>query len=138
MEAQAHASDHATSLPLWFQQNCRDADWVRLLAWESLQTMDDVVLDETERQHVCRRVAGIIKQNQAEGRLRGDVAPEHLHLAKISLAMFPVAMPQMTRLITGHSPRAPKFQRAYAKFLETISPGFRTTPEKAKQPSNLR
>ena len=122
---QAADPELVSSLPLWFKQNCLDADWVRLLAWESLQTVNDAVLDEKERRRLARQVAACIRQKQELGRLRDDVPAHFLQLAKVSLAMLPVALPQLARLIIGHSPRNPKFQREYAQFLETISIGFR-------------
>ena len=125
IEEQAPQTDVATSLPLWFKQNCQDTDWVRLLAWESLQTTKDAVMDETERRRVSRQSVARIKRKQAAGVLRRDVPAEFLQLAKVSLAMFPQALPQLARIITGRSPHSPSFQREYARFLETISTGFR-------------
>src|ERR1019366_1819712 len=124
-EAQAPKTDQVSTVPLWFQQNCQDADWVRLLAWESLQTTGEKVLDETERRRVSRRATDRIRQRQVTGVLRADVAAVHLQLAKVSLAMFPLALPQLVRIIVGCSPHDPKFQREYARFLETISAAFR-------------
>ena len=125
IEAQMPESDTASSLPLWFRQNCRDIDWVRLLAWESLQAGSGTVLDERERRRLARQAVARIKKRQAAGRLRKDVAAAHLQLAKTSLAMFPMALPQLARLILGHSPHDPKFQRDYARFLQTVSKAFR-------------
>jgi len=122
---QASPADVVSSLAPWFRQNCQDADWVRLLAWESLQTTNDLVLDEKERRRHSLQSIGSIRKKQAAGRLRSDVDAACLQLAKVSLAMFPMALPQVARLITGRSPRNPGFQRAYARFLETISVGFR-------------
>jgi AcrR family transcriptional regulator len=124
-QAQAPQSDLASSLPIWFRQNCDDADWVRLLAWESLQTAGKPVVDERERRRVSRQATARIRQKQAAGGLRRDVAAVHLQLAKVSLAMFPLALPQLVRIIVGRSPHDPKFQREYTRFLETISVGFR-------------
>jgi len=125
VEAQAADQDLVSSVPLWFKQNCLDADWVRLLAWESLQAVKDKVLDETERRQLSRRAVTLIKQRQKAGRLRNDVPADFLQLAKVSLSMFPLALPQAVRLITGRSPHDAKFQRDYARFLETISKAFR-------------
>ena len=125
IEAQVAENDLVSSLPLWFRQNCQDADWVRLLAWESLQTAGDSVLDEKERRRISRLAAGRIKQKQAAGRLRADVPAAFLQLAKVSLSMFPMALPQLARIITNRSPRDPKFQREYGRVLETISMAFR-------------
>ena len=125
VEAQSPGKDFVSAMPQWFAQNCQDADWVRLLAWESLQTLKDSVIDEAERARRSRSAGQLIKQKQAAKILRADVPPDFLLLAKVSLAMFPMAMPQVTRLLTGKSPRDVKFQKSYTKFLETISNAFR-------------
>lgn len=125
IEAQLPESDTASSLPLWFRQNCRDTDWVRLLAWESLQTDDEAVLDERERRRLTLQAIARVKEKQAAGRLRKDVSAVHLQLAKVSLSMFPMALPQLARIILGYSPHSPRFQREYAQFLESISTAFR-------------
>ena len=125
IESQTASNDEISNVSLWFQQNCRDTDWVRLLAWESLQTTNDVVLDEAERRRLVRQAAAHIRKKQAAGILRKDVSADFLQLAKVSLSMFPLALPQVARLITGRSPHDAKFQRDYARFLETISAAFR-------------
>lgn len=125
VEAQASELDPASCLSIWFKQNCLDSDWVRLLAWESLQTVKDLVLDEKERRRIAQAAAARIREKQKAGSLRADVPAPFLQLARISLSMFPTALPQLTRVITGSSPQNPKFQREYARFLETISAAFR-------------
>jgi AcrR family transcriptional regulator len=112
---------------VWFQQNCADADWVRLLAWESLHADADRVIDERERRHAVLAAIAALRHDQSAGRLRPDVDAAFMLLAKISLSMFPFALPQAARLITGRSPHDKKFQRDYAHFLETIADGFRPT-----------
>ncbi len=123
--AQAPPNDLVSSLPLWFKENCLDTDWVKLLAWESLQNKKSTVLDEKERRRLALKATACIRKKQLAGHLRNDVSAAHLHLAKISLVMFPLALPQITRLVTGTSPQDLKFQTQYAKFLETISLAFR-------------
>lgn len=125
IEAQLPHSDSASRMPLWFRQNCQDSDWVRLLAWESLQTTKDVVQDEKERRRLALKAAARIREKQRAGWLRDDVPATFLQLAKTSLAMFPMAIPQLARIITGRSPHDPRFQKEYGRFLETISTAFR-------------
>jgi AcrR family transcriptional regulator len=112
------------SLPVWFQQNCLDADWVRLLVWESLQATGGTVLDEKECRRLIHDAMADVRQKQADGQIRNDVRPQHLVLAKISLSLFPLALPLFARMITGCSPRSPRFQSEYARFLETLSAVF--------------
>ena len=134
VEASVPDEDLVSSLPQWFRQNCLDGDWVRLLAWESLQTLKDKVLDEKGRTALVRLGAAKIKDKQTAGILRSDVSPSHLLLAKVSLAMFPMAMPQVARLILGQAPRDPKFQEEYVLFLQKIAQAFRAdTAPKGKQ-----
>ena len=82
---------------------------------------------EAARRKVTRRGLARIQQAQADGRMRRDVSAKHLQLAKISLAMFPLALPQIARLVLGCSPREPKFQREYSRFLEIIGAAFRAS-----------
>jgi len=112
-------------LPLLFRQNCDDADWVRLMAWESLQSEGNRLYNWPDRRRRAIVTNQLIRGQQKDGRLKPGSKPEHLHLALASLAIFPLALPQLTRVITGQRADDPKFQRAYARFLETISSGFR-------------
>ena len=125
IESQTAHNDGISNVVIWFRHNCCDTDWMRLLAWESLQTTNDAVLDEAERRRLVRQAAVHIRKKQAAGILRKDVSADFLQLAKVSLSMFPLALPQVARLITGRAPQDVKFQRDYARFLETISAAFR-------------
>jgi TetR/AcrR family transcriptional regulator len=123
--AKTSESEPHSILVAWFNQNCKDTDWVRLLAWESLQAAKDRLFNETERKRQAKNAVDLIRRRQKAGQLRADVPPEFLQLAKMSLAFAPFALPQGARLLTGRSPHDPKFQREYARFLETIAAGFR-------------
>jgi AcrR family transcriptional regulator len=124
IQAKSRGRENYSGAALWFEQNCEDADWVRLLAWESLQADGETVLDEQERRGAIKEIIRQLRLDQADGRLRDDVDPSYMQLAKVSLSMFPFALPQITRLITGNLPQDPKFQKNYAQFLDAISIGF--------------
>lgn len=109
----------------WFVQNSRDRDWIRVLAWEALHAKDKPVVEEAQRRRNWKQAVAGIRQCQAEGKITAEFAPEHLQLAMVSLAMFPVALPQIARLIVGRSPADPRFQRDYAVFLKQFTGGFR-------------
>ena len=70
---------------------------------------------------------------EAAGRLRKNVSAVHLQLAKVSLTMFPMALPQLARIILGCSPHSARFQREYAQFLESISTAFRPATGRSKK-----
>jgi AcrR family transcriptional regulator len=136
--AQPPGLDIVTNIGLWFRQNCQDADWVKLLAWESLQTTNDKVVDEMERRRLTRSAVSLVKNRQASGQVRSDLPADYLHLAKVSLTMFPMALPQLARLILGCSPHSTKFQKEYAHFLETISGIFRPASSAKKRGASRR
>jgi len=126
------SSDFVGGVRVRFAQNCRDHEWIRLLAWESLQSAGGRMHNEPERRRLAAGLRELIRRQQAAGLLPPGVKPEYLQLAMTSLAMFPLALPQLARIITGCPPRDPVFQREYAEFLETIAPGFRPVRAAAK------
>ncbi len=122
--AEGLSGDPAESLPFWFALSCQDADWVRLLEWEALQGADKKVIDGNSRRVLAIRSLDRIRQQQASGYLSGIFEPDHLLLAMRSLTMFPMAFPQLTRLITGRPASDPHFQKQYAEFLRKLAAAF--------------
>lgn len=118
-------SDPTERLPFWFKAACADADWIRLLEWEALQGDGQKVIDETERRAQASDWVQRLRQRQARGELSAEFDARHLALAMQSLTMYPMAFPQLTRLIMGRSAENPKFQSAHAKFLEKFATAFR-------------
>ncbi|HZF02282.1 MAG TPA: TetR/AcrR family transcriptional regulator [Methylomirabilota bacterium] len=119
------SSNPAERLPFWFKTACNDADWIRLLEWEALQGDGQKVIDEKERRTAMTGWLKRLRQRQTRGELSPELNPCHLALAMQSLTMFPVAFPQLTRLITGKPVSDPKFQRAHADFLKKFAVAFR-------------
>jgi AcrR family transcriptional regulator len=109
------------TLPFWFEMACKDVDWVRLFQWEALQGNWEKVIDEKERLEATARGLQRIKQRQARGQIAADLDPRHVMLTLRSLTMFPVAFPQLTRLITGQSVFDPQFQQERMDFLKKIA-----------------
>jgi TetR/AcrR family transcriptional regulator len=118
------SSDPAERLPFWFKTACNDADWIRLLEWEALQGDGQKVIDEKERHALMTGWLKRLRQRQTRGELTSEFDPRHLALAMQSLTMFPVAFPQLTRLITDKSISDPKFQQAHAEFLKKFATAF--------------
>jgi AcrR family transcriptional regulator len=122
--AEGLSGDPAESLPFWFRLSCRDTDWVRLLEWEALQEADKKLIDGSSRRVLAIRSLNRIRQQQALGYLSGEFEPCHLLLAMRSLTMFPLAFPQLTRLITGRPVSDPHFQKQHAEFLQKFAAAF--------------
>jgi TetR/AcrR family transcriptional regulator len=127
--------DPAERLPFWFQAACADADWIRLLEWEALQGDGRKVIDETARRAQASDWLKRLRQRQARGELSAEFDARHLALAMQSLTMYPMAFPQMTRLIMGRSVDDGKFQRAHAEFLKKFAAAFQ--PAAARRVKNI-
>jgi AcrR family transcriptional regulator len=123
--AESLSGDPAETLPFWFEAACKDGDWVRMLEWEALQTGAQKVIDEPERLAAVARGLKRIRQRQARGQIFSEFDPRHVMLTMRSLTMFPVAFPQLTRLIMGRSAFDPKFQKDRAAFLKKFATAFR-------------
>lgn len=123
--AETLSGDPAETLPFWFEAACKDVDWVRMLEWEALQNGTQKVIDEEERLASVSRGLDRIRRRQARGLLAADLDPRHMMLAMRSLTMFPVAFPQLTRLIIGRPVSDPKFQKERSDFLRKLAGAFR-------------
>ena len=111
----------AEYLPLLFDLACNDVDWIRLLEWEALRGGEKPVIDEAERRAAAARGVERIRQRQASGHLSDEFDPRHVLLAIIGLTMYPVAFPQLTRLITGRNVSDPLFQKPRREFLRKFA-----------------
>jgi AcrR family transcriptional regulator len=119
----------AEYLPLLFELACKDADWIRLLEWEALRGGEKPVIDEAERRAAAARGVERIRRRQASGHLSDQFDARHVLLAIIGLTMYPVAFPQLTRLITGRNVSDPIFQRERREFLRKFAAAF--SPQKS-------
>jgi AcrR family transcriptional regulator len=122
--AEGLSGDPAESLPFWFKLSCKDADWVRLLEWEALQGADKRLIDQNSRRTLAARALGRIRKQQALGYLSGRFEPRHILLAMRSLTMFPMAFPQLTKLIMGRPVFDSHFQKKHVEFLKKIATAF--------------
>ncbi|MGH7942873.1 MAG: TetR/AcrR family transcriptional regulator [Limisphaerales bacterium] len=123
--AETLSGDPEETLPFWFEAACKDADWVRLFQWEALEGNWQKVIDEKERLDATARGLQRIRQRQEHGQISPDFDARDVMLTMRSLTMFPVAFPQLTRLITGKSVFDPKFQQERSQFLKKFAAALR-------------
>ena len=123
--AEGLSGDPEETLPFWFEAACKDADWVRLFQWEALEGNWQKVIDEKERIAAAAQGLERIRQRQERGQISSEFDARHLMLTLRSLTMFPVAFPQLTRLITGKSVFDPAFQRERSEFLKKFAAALR-------------
>jgi AcrR family transcriptional regulator len=123
--ASAASDDPVENLPFWFEFTCKDADWLRLLEWEALQTADDAVIDGKKRREAMAQGLARIRRRQRSGHVTREFDARHLMLAMQSLTMFPLAFPQVTRQIMGRSVFDQRFRRERMDFLRRFAAAFR-------------
>ena len=116
--------DPVELLPHWFQLACRDREWVRLLEWEALQWGEKKVIDEDRRQASIGRAVERLRGQQRRGLVSAKFDAPQLLLAMMSLTAYPLAFPQLARLVTGLSVSDPEFQTRREKFLRQFAAAF--------------
>jgi TetR/AcrR family transcriptional regulator len=110
--------DAAAALGYWFDAACRDRDWIRLLEWEALQGTERPLVHEARRRAAARKAIAQTRRRQSGGFLDAGLDARHLLLSLVALTAYPMAFPQVTRLVTGRSATDPVFQRERRDFLK--------------------
>lgn len=127
-------AEPAELLPYWFAHGCHDLHWIRLLQWEALQDPCARIIDEAARREAIDRALARTRRRKELGLLPKRLDTACLLLALMSLTMFPLAFPQLTRLLTGRSITAPEFQKGYGRFLRK----FAEVIQPKRRPRSLR
>ena len=125
--------DPVESLPYWQEIMCRDLDWVRLTQWEALSAGERPVVAERERRAAFAHGLEKIRHGQRLGYLSRALDPAQLLLSMIALTTFPVAFPQITRLVTGSVPSDLGFHRRRAAFLRALATHLQPRHERVQR-----
>jgi hypothetical protein len=100
-------------------------DYVRLLMWEGLERgRRRQVEQELLRRESLVEWCDEVREAQRRGELPDDLDAEQLVLSELALVMFPFALPQITRLVTGKLPTDPEFKAERRAFLERLAARF--------------
>ena len=114
-------ADLGASLRYWFEMACEDSDWIRLIQWEALAFGEGPVVREDERRASLLQAVGDLRERQRRGLLPDDLDAGHLLLAILGLITYPLAFPQLTRMVTGRAASDAAFRRECAEFLRRFS-----------------
>lgn len=106
----------ADMLVFWTRQQLQDADFIRLVAQEGLQDDGDPPVEAESRADYYRRQVDMLRQMQADGRLRDDLEPRALFFALLTLTVAPVVLPQVMRLVMPEQGR----EQTWEQFLEEL------------------
>ena len=124
-------ADLGASLAAWYQMACEDLAFIRLIQWEALGGEAGPILREPERRASFTRAVGDLRARQRAGLLPEGLDPRHLLLAILGLVAYPLAFPQVTRLVTGRGPSEAAFRKQHVAFLRAFSDALAGRPAAA-------
>src|ERR1043166_8911290 len=84
------------------------------------------LIDEPKRRAAAGRAVERIRRRQRLGHLTNGFDAKRILLAMVALTWFPLAFPQLTRLITGQSVLDGRFRRDQRQFLGRFAAAFKT------------
>lgn len=117
------------TLPFWFELACRDMDWIRLLEWEALQFAGGKIIDGQRRQRAFDAAVGRVRERQKLGFVSRELSPNEVLLAMVALTWFPLAFPQLTRLLMGQKVTDESFRKRHREFLRKLGAAFQSGPQ---------
>jgi TetR/AcrR family transcriptional regulator len=107
-------------------------EYTRLLMWEALEVRSGRgrVLAEEERRRIYDELRQSVREAQDAGELPADLVVDQMVLTELALIMFPVAFPQLVRILTGLRPESPEFIARREEHLRQLGAhlGSRRTP----------
>jgi AcrR family transcriptional regulator len=123
------ATDEPSRLTGIFDRLTASADFLRLQMWEALErgARGRIESEEARRASMAARVESI-REAQAAGRVADDLDADLLAIAELALAAYPLAFPQVVRLVTGAGPDSPEFRSRYRAFLEKLGAKLEGAP----------
>jgi AcrR family transcriptional regulator len=121
----AAPEDPAELAPFWFDLMWRDVDWIRLLEWEALQVAEHGIIAEEDRQKFLQGVLKRIREGQKKGLIAEEYEADQILLSMMALTTFPIAFPQLTKLVTGLAVSSAQFHQQRLRFLRAFVTAFR-------------
>ena len=100
---------------------CEDSDWIRLIQWEALGVGDGPVIREAERRASLERTLEDLRARQRRGLVPGDLDVGHLLLTILGVLTYPLAFPQVTRMVTGKRADDPALRAQHTEFLRRFA-----------------
>jgi TetR/AcrR family transcriptional regulator len=117
-----------------FRRRSGHLDYIRFLTWEAAETGARSVPAHDTRKRRISEFGSMIRLMQMAGKIPADFDPALLQLAILSLATYPIAFRQITKLVTGYDSTDPKFQSDWHDFLKIVGAHlFRSTTNKSRQ-----
>src|SRR5579863_607448 len=117
---EATPDDFAGVLAHIYLSGGTDMDFVRLMEWEAIDRGGKKCIAEAERRALFEKAVARLRVLQRRGSIPRGADLTQLFISMLSLALFPLVMPQIIRLIHGMEPTDPRFMRQRADFLRWL------------------
>ncbi len=115
-----------------------DIEFVRLMEWEATDSAGKRCIAEAERRALFEKAVARLGVLQRRGAIPRGANLTQLFISMLSLALFPLVMPQLIRLIHGMEPTDPRFMRQRANFLRWLGDRLARTNGSARIQSRRR
>src|SRR5271166_3746410 len=112
--------DFAGVLAHIYLSGSKDIEFVRLMEWEAIDSGGKKCIAEAERRALFEKAVARLRVLQRKGSIPHGADLTQLFISMLSLALFPLVMPQIIRLIHGMGPTDPRFMRQRANFLRWL------------------
>ena len=99
----------------------QDSEYMRLLAWEALESRPSQPVNATSRRRFFEQWVDAVAEEQLAGNLPDDLDPAQLVLSEFFLVVGPMMLPQITRLVTGKTLANAQLLDRRCEFLETLA-----------------
>ena len=134
--------DFAGALAHMYLTGSSDIHFVRLMEWEAIDSGGKRCIVEAERRALFEKAVARLRVLQRKGSIPRGADLTQLFISMLSLALFPLVMPQVIRLIHGMEPTDPRFRRQRANFLRWLgerlanpTAAARTQPRRSRNSS---
>ena len=121
---QSLPDDLADGLLQMYDAGCADLDWVRMLEWEALACTNRAAIGEEDRRALFETALSRLRKADEQGAMAAPTSP-HLFISLLAVSFFPLAFPQMIRLVTGMAPTDPGFKAKHRAFLRWLGERLR-------------
>jgi TetR/AcrR family transcriptional regulator len=112
--------DFAGALAHIYLSGGTDIEFIRLMEWEAIESGGRKCIAEDERRALFEKAVARLRVLQRRGSIPRGVNLTHLFISMLSLALFPLVMPQLIRLIHGMEPTDKRFMRERENFLRWL------------------
>jgi AcrR family transcriptional regulator len=131
-------NDFAGALAHIYLSGGTDIDFVRLMEWEAIDSGGRKCIAESERRALFEKAVARLAVLQRRGAIPRGANLTQLFISMLSLALFPLVMPQVIRLIHGMEPTDPRFMRQRANFLRWLGERLAKPAGTLRTPSRIR